>query len=136
MATARIDKYEPLTGGTRAPLLAATIPADIGVVFGVGLNAAGRVVKGAGNTGIIGVMCNSSAKNAGAIVDIGQDMDIVDVAGLTAGTVYWADGVTGLLASGVAGSGAIPAAGAGSSVGSQRIGFTVEADRLVVRVGK
>lgn len=136
MATARIDKYEPLTGGTRAPLLTATVPGDLNVVFGVGLNANGKVVKGAGNTGIIGIICNSSAKNAGAIVDVMQDGDIVDIVGLTAGTVYWADGVTGALAPGIVGTGAIPAAGAGSTAGSQRIGFTVELDRLVVRVGK
>lgn len=136
MGNARIDKYEPLTGGTRAPLNAATVVGDLGVLFGVGLNANGRVVKGAGNTGIIGVLCNSSAKNAGAIVDVAQDCDIVELPGLVAGTVYWADGVTGLLAAGIVGTGAIPASGTGSTAGSQRIGFTVEADRLVVRVGK
>lgn len=132
----RIDKYEPLTGGTRAPLNVATVPGDLGVIFGVGLNANGRVVKGAGNTGIIGLMCNSSAKNVGAIVDIAQDCDIVDATGLVAGTVYWVDGVTGLLGAGAVGTGAVPAAGAGSTTGSQRAGFTVEADRLVVRVGR
>lgn len=128
----RIDKYEPNIGGTRAPLNAAWTSGDLNTVFAVGLNASGRVVKGAGNTGIIGLLVLTKAKPVGAIVDVMQFCDIVEFPGV-AGTVYYGDGVTGVVAAGVAGGGA-PASGAGTGAGSKKVGATVEADRLVGRV--
>ena len=131
---ARIDKTDSAVGVVRAPLNFAIVEADYDTLIGVGLNAQGRIVKGAGNTGILGVINPSKARTKiGQITDIFVLGDAVDCTGLTAGTVYYADGTTGALAAGVAGTGAAPAAGAGSTPGSVRIGFTVEADRLVIR---
>lgn len=120
----RIDKYEPLTGGTRAPLAAAWSAGDIGVVIGVGLNASGQVVKGAGNSGVIGVVCLQKAYPAGTIVDVMQDGDMVEMTGLTAGTAYYINTTTG----------ALQTAAPGAGVNGVSAGFTVEATRLVVRV--
>lgn len=125
---ARIDKYVPLVSGTRAVLDVPLATADLDKVIGVGLTANGRVVKGPGNTGIIGLLVNSSKSNAaGSVVDV---MSLGDIVGskteFVAGTV-WAV----VDASGVAAplGGANPVIPAGSSY----IGHTVEAGRLVVR---
>lgn len=117
---ANIDKYEPLTGGHRAPLAAAMSGADLRVAHAVGLDANGRVVKGGGNTGVIGVLVLTKAKNAGDIVDVMQDGDVVEMTGLTAGTRYYGqpDGTISTVNTGVP------------------LGWTVEADRLVVRMGR
>lgn len=124
---ARYDKYDPFSGGFRAPLNADWAVADYGVPIGVGLNATGRVVKGAGATGILGVLVvdgrveggvvKSQPKKAGDIVDVMTDGEIVDVASLNAGTAYVANTTTGALA---------------TATGTY-VGFTVEASRLVVR---
>jgi hypothetical protein len=131
---ARIDKTDSAVGVVRAPLNFAIVPGDYDTLIGVGLNAQGRIVRGAGNTGILGVINPSKARTKiGQITDIFVLGDAVDCVGLAAGTVYYADGVTGALAAGAAGTGAAPGSGAGSTAGSTRIGFTVEADRLVIR---
>ena len=117
----RYDKYDPYDGGFRAPLNAAVSAANKNVLYAVSLNSAGRVVVGTtgGQTGIVGVMVSHRPLAVGQIVDVMTDGEIVDVAGLTAGTKY-----------GVAAGGAI-----GTAAGTYRIGHTVEATRLVVRVG-
>jgi hypothetical protein len=131
---ARIDKTDSAVGVVRAPLNFAIVSGEYDTLIGVGLNAQGRIVKGAGNTGILGVINPSKARTKiGQITDIFVLGDAVDCVGLAAGTTYWADGVTGALAAGAAGTGAQPGAGSGSSAGSVKIGFTVEADRLVIR---
>lgn len=124
---ARFDKYEPNGGGHRAPLAAAMNGADLEVIHAVGLDGNGRVVKGSGNTGVIGVLCLTKSKNAGDIVDVMQDGDVVEATGLAAGTRYYgmADGTTtdaNMEADGVTAT--VP------------LGWTVEATRLVVRVGR
>lgn len=113
----RYDKYDPKAGGFRAPLAADFAVGDIKTVFGVGLDANGRVVMGAGNSGLVGVLVLTQAKSAGDIVDIMTNGEITD-ADLTAGTAYFADGTTGAL----------------GATGAAYVGHTVEADRLVVRV--
>jgi hypothetical protein len=120
----RYDKYEPFAGGFRAPLLAAVVSANGFVAYGVGLDSSGRVVLGAGNTGVIGLFIAHGAKAAGDFVDVMTDGEAVDFTGLTAGTVYYANGTTGALET------SAPAAGANKT----RIGQTVEATRMVVRV--
>lgn len=124
---ARYDKYEPLSGGHRAPLAADWLAADLNKVIGVGLNASGQVVKGAGNTGVIGAIVLSKVVLAGKPVDVMQDGEIVEMnvnhAGIVAGTKYYFDAAGALTA-------AAPAAGANGVLA----GWTVEATRLVVRV--
>lgn len=121
---ARYDKYDPISGGFRAPLDADWGAALVGVPTGVGLNANGRIVAGAGNTGVLGVLVVNEPKSAGDVVDPMTDGEIVDVDGLAAGTNYFAAGADGTLGAGA------PAAGTNAT----RVGHTVEATRLVVRV--
>jgi len=122
---ARYDKYNPFSGGFRAPLAANWLDADVAVPVGVGLNANGRIVKGAGNTGIVGVIViDSKGKVAGTVVDTMTAGEIVDCTGLTAGTTYYINDTTGALET------AAPAAG----VNKVLAGRTVEAQRLVVQV--
>lgn len=121
---ARFDKYEPHVGGFRARLEAKWLLADVGVILGVGLNASGRVVKGAAATGVLGVLALGKVRNAQHVVDVMTSGEIVDCVGLTAGTVYYVNAATGVLET------TAPAIG----VNKVRIGHTVEADRLIVRV--
>ena len=118
---ARYDKYDPISGGFRAPLNADWLDADVGIPFAVGLNASGKVVKGAGTTGVRAVLVvDAIGKKANDIVDCMTAGEIVDVTSpaLAAGTKY----------AGVAATGVIAASGVGSEVG-----YTVEATRLIVR---
>lgn len=114
---ARFDKYDPISGGFRARLAANWAAEDVGVVVSVGLDANGHVVKGAGNSGVKGVVALGLARPAGHTIDVMTDGEIVDCEGLTAGTSYYmnddgtVDNATGVY-----------------------LGHTVEADRLVVRV--
>lgn len=119
----RYDKYEPKGGGFRAPLAANMTAAQVDVTLGVGLDVNGRVViGGGGNTGFVGVVSIPRQLNAGDIVDVMTHGEIVEAA-LAAGTTYYlaADGTLATAA---------PAAG----VNAVRVGRTVEADRLIVRV--
>lgn len=152
---ARYDKYDPVISGFRAPLAANLTltasasngvngPAGIGPV-GVSLDANGRAVVGgdgtaksivgvlvknmpmgaiAGSAQLAGIVAAPAGAQAGDIVDVMTDGEITDVAGLAAGTVYYADPTTGALTA------VAPAAG----VNGCRVGHTVEATRLVVRV--
>lgn len=124
MGTARYDKYNGMVGGFRAKLNAAWDESSVGIPFGVGLNASGRVVKGAGNTGVLAVLVIDEPKPAGEVVDNMTQGEIVDCESLTAGTAYFANASTGVI------SASAPAAGDNGV----RVGATVEADRLVVRV--
>lgn len=117
---ARYDKYEPKAGGFRAALNADMVK-NAGNPLGVGLNTSGRVVVGAGNTGVLGVIVITKDMKAGDIVDIMTDGECVDLAGFTAGTVYTANTTTGVLSNGAASATQTP------------IGYTVEATRLIVR---
>jgi hypothetical protein len=137
---ARFDKYDPISGGFRAPLQAAISSTsgpgatnEIGVVRCVSLNANGRVVigtplaAGAGLGGLVGVIVADKAMPAGAIIDVMTAGEIVEftlddgTSAAASGTVYTsdADGGYGTTAPGAA---------------NGRIGHTVEATRLVVRV--
>lgn len=113
----RYDKYDPKAGGFRAPLADDFAAADRETIFGVGLDANGRVVKGAGNTGVVGVLVLTQAKTAGDIVDVMTNGEITD-AGLAAGTAHYAANADGAVA----------------DSGNVYVGHTVEGDRLVVRV--
>lgn len=122
---ARYDKYNGLVGGFRAKLNADWVAGDVGVPFGVGLNGSGRVVKGAGSTGVLAVLVCDEAYPAGTVVDCMTAGEIVDIdsPALAAGTVYYAAAATGVIST------TAPAAGSNLT----RVGHTVEADRLVVR---
>lgn len=114
----RYDKYEPYAGGFRAPLAADTVAGDEFKLFAVGLDAQGRVVKGAGNSGIQGAYIAHGPKKAGDIVDVMTSGEIVEMTGVTAGTQLY----------GVAADGTVNTVNTGT-----KLGVTVEATRLVVR---
>ena len=123
----RYDKYDPISGGFRAPLAVDWLKADEGTPFGVSLDANGRVVKGtAGQTGLVGVLVvdltqgTIQNKLAGDIVDVMTAGEIVECVGLIAGERY-----------GSAADGAIA-----PTAGNLAVGHTVEAARLIVRVTK
>lgn len=112
---ARFDKYDPVSGGFRGPLAADIISAQVGTVIGVSVNGSGQIAVGGASQR--GVICPTRAMAAGEPIDVMTEGEIVDMAGLTAGTAYGAQADGDL------------AAGNG-------VGFTVEAWRLIVRVGR
>lgn len=131
---ARYGLYQPYVGNFRAYLNADWVAADIGKLYGVGLNSSGLIVKGAGQSGIIGVWVATREflVNNDEPIDIMHDGEINEfgpTAGVpgtdfgAAGTAYYANGTTG----------AISATSAANAV---FVGHTVEADRLIVHVGQ
>jgi hypothetical protein len=92
-------------------------------MIGVGLDVNGLVVPGAGQTGVVGILILTMNKGAGDIVDVMTDGEVVE-AGLAAGTTYFAAAADGVI------SASAPAAGAAGV----KVGHTVEAGRLIVRV--
>jgi hypothetical protein len=124
---ARYDKYDPMAGGFRAPLAAAWLLADVARPIGIGLNASGQVVKGAAQSGIVGVLILTKVRPAGYIVDTMTAGEIIEwdpvTAGTagTAGTIYYADPTTGVINSTLAD-------------GKTRVGHTSEGTRLICRV--
>lgn len=136
----RYDKYEPYANGSRAQLAAdwPRVDAITGVPYGVGFDATGKIVKGAGTSGIVGVLVlvqatqNDGIKfRAGKWVDFMTSGDIVEwsttagVAGVAATNYYI-----------VAATGAIVAGGAAPATGQIYLGTTAEAERLIVRYNK
>lgn len=115
---ARIDKTDSAIGVFRAPLNAAYTGAAAAI--GVGLNSSGRVVVGAGQTGIVGIIVSPYDKAAGDVIDVLTAGELVEFGGAAA-TVYTANTTTGVISNGAASATQVP------------IGFTVEADRLIVR---
>lgn len=115
---ARIDKTDSAVGVVRALIATDLLLADYDTVIAVGLDSSGKVVKGAGQTGIIGVVIpGSTVHRAGQVADIFKLGDVVECAGLTAGTKYYATSA-GVLTS--------------TATSNTYVGFTVEADRLVL----
>lgn len=136
----RIDKYDPKSGGFRAPLNAALTatsgPAgvtDLNRVLVVALNGSGRLIKATTAASAVGVICIGSPKAAGDIVDVMTNGEIVELAAAdlqtgspAAGSKYVLDTTASRLA-------LIGTPAAGTNVFF--VGTTVEAGRLVVRTG-
>lgn len=124
---ARIDKTDSAIGVFRAPLAADYAGSETPVAVGLDVN--GRVVLGAGNTGIVGLLVrppiNPQAPlmpyKAGTQVDVLTTGELVEFGGV-AGTKYTASTVDGTVSSAAASATQIP------------VGHTVEATRLVVRI--
>lgn len=67
----RIDKSDPKVGSFRAGLAADWVDADINKVWAFGLNGSGLAAKGAGTSGILGVVIRTKkGEKAGDIIDI------------------------------------------------------------------
>lgn len=77
---ARFDKYDPFSGGFRAPLNAAIASADVGKIYAVAINGSNRVIRtGIGATAdIVGVICAVRPMVAGDIVDVMTHGEIVE----------------------------------------------------------
>ena len=142
---ARYDKYDPISGGFRARLAANLTLTNGAFIGAVSLNSAGRAVVGtAGQSGLVGVVVKNAARGpvgqwdtstssgtpnanapvgalAGDVVDVMTAGEIVDLdpTDFPAGTEVYAT-----------------AAGALTTTEgtNTKIGWTVEAGRLVVRV--
>lgn len=121
--TWRWDKTDPVDT-IRGRLAVDWLAADVGEIIGVGFNASGLMVKGAGTTGVIGVAIFSQAYKAGKAVDAVKrgeavgGVNIVPATAAIAGRSY-SIGATGTKTAeldGVRGT----------------LGFTAELDRLVV----
>lgn len=122
---ARFDHADSTIGIVRAPIDANFVQGDWDEVIPVGINGVGHAVKGAGQTGVIGVVVpGRTVYRAGQIADIMQKGDIVDCEGLAAGTKYYAT-ATGELTDAADDGETEPTA-------NTYVGYTVEADRLVV----
>lgn len=130
----RVDKASPKAGGSRAPLAAEWGADNVGKLFGVGLNSQGQVVKGAGNSGIVGVMTLTKNYPARTVVDIMFNGHIVEF-GPTAGDPGVDFGLAGTAYYAKAADGEIVAA-ADAEVGDTYVGFTVHNRRLVVNVSR
>lgn len=131
----RFDKYGPFVGGFRAQLaVALTAATDFvggtlaggGKVWAVGLDATGKVVKGAGVTGVVGVICPVRPMAVNEAIDVmtyGEigDFTLQSGAAAAAGTRYF----------GVAADGTYSTVNTGT-----HLGWTAEAGRLIVRVSR
>lgn len=109
---ARIDQ---LKSSFRAPAGTA-IPG--GVVTAVMLNAGGSVVPSgtAAGQGAVGVCCPGGTIASGEIISVIRDGEIVEFGGTVSGTFY----------GGVSGSVSV------TSTNATKVGYTVEASRLIV----
>lgn len=121
----RFDKYEPKAGGFRAILEDPIVAADADKVFGVSVNASGRVQRdSAAVADIVGVICPTRAMNAGEAIDVmtsGEIVEFTTTAGVasTAGTRYFA----------AIADGAITTTNTG-----KLIGRTLEIGRIIIRM--
>lgn len=122
---ARYDKYTGVAGGFRVESATTQAEANYDRPIGVGVDANGLGhVKSAQQSGFVGVtVVDRTKRRTGDILDVMTAGEIVDCEGLTAGTTYYLDGAGELTAT-------APAAG----VNGVKVGHTVEAWRLVVRV--
>ena len=128
---ARYDKVVPKNGVYRATLASDYPPADVEKIIGVGHDANGRLVKGAGVSGITAVLVLTKAYNAGTRVDPMTSGEIVEF-GPTAGVPGTDFGLPGkVYYSDAAGNIVVKPA---DTTGLTRVGHTVEGQRLVVRV--
>lgn len=116
---ARVDKTDSAVGVVRAALAADIPQARWNTPIGMGINAAGLAVVGAGNTGIVGVaIFDRTNYKTAQIADIFVLADVVGCEGLTAGTAYYSAAADGAMT---------------TTTTDTPIGWTVEADRLIVR---
>lgn len=123
---ARYDKYDPVSGGFRAPLAAAITSGDVGKIFAVALNSSGQVIRtGIATNPVVGVICPHKTFAAGDIIDV-----------MTSGEIVGAEATSGAaLNAGAAVYGHADGTINNTATSGKLVGVTVEADRLVVRIG-
>lgn len=123
----RFDKYDPVSGGFRAPLLAAITSTDVGKIQGVSINTSGQVViGGSAETAIEGLICPHKVFAAGDMIDVMTSGEIVE-ATYTAGTAFTAGAAAFV-------TGTTGAVNITSGAGTKKVGRMIELDRMIVRV--
>lgn len=137
----RFDKYDPRDGGFRAPLNAAwtatsgpSAVTDLNRILVVSLNGSGRLIKAASAVTGVGVVIATRPMAAGEMIDVMTDGEIVELDGadIQGGTAA-AAGAHLILDTTASRLAAIGTPAGGTNV--LRIGWTVEATRLIVRLG-
>lgn len=124
----RFDKYDPFSGGFRAPLNAAILAADVGKIQAVSINTSGRaVIGGAAETAVMGLICAVRAMAVGEIIDVMTHGEIVEATktggtAWSAGDIVYAHGTTG-------GVGVVDAVSTSGKV----VGKMLTTTRMVVR---
>jgi len=121
---ARVDKTESSVGVVRGTLNIDIPQAEWNKMRAVGVNSTGKIVLGAGQSGIRGIaIVDRTNYRAGRRVDIFKLGEIIlDGADLlVAGTAYTANTTTGVISS------------AAASASQIAIGYTIEADRFVIQ---
>lgn len=132
---ARYDKSSPFNSTFRAHVATDYPDADLGKLFAVGLDSAGKIAKGGGQTGIIAVLvCTDKPGVVGprrqvSRLDPMKSGEVTDF-GPTSGTPGVTFGVAGTNYFGHA-DGTIDATKGADGV---YVGTTVEPDRLIVNV--
>lgn len=128
-AFCRIDKYEPMGGGFRAPLSFAIVADDVGKCFGVSLNSSGRAVLGGGAAlAIKGVICAVRPMAIGDIIDVMTDGEITGYTDNAGAAVAGGADLYAAIATGVI--------SVTSTSSPQYVGHTAEAGRFIVRVAR
>jgi len=121
----RIDKYDPYSGGFRAPLGFTISLADIDKIYAVEIDSAGKAILATGTTTVSGVVVPVRPMGLNEIIDVMTAGEIED-ATMTSGTAF----TLGAPAFAHAGGNVDSTSGSGVVVG-----ITVaNARRLVVRV--
>jgi hypothetical protein len=121
---ARIDKTESSVGVVRGTLNIDIPQADWNKLRAVGVNGSGKVVLGAGTSGVRGIaVFDRTNYRAGQRCDIFKlgEFVLTDADILAAGTSYTANTTTGVITS---------AAVSGTQVA---VGYTHETDRFVIQ---
>jgi hypothetical protein len=132
---ARYDQSDPINSTFRVDIAANYPDANLGKLYGVGLDSSGKLIIGAGQDGICGVLVlNQKPGRVGPLrevprVDVmfsGEITDFGPTAGVpgtdfgVAGTAYYSDAAGNITSTWAA--------------GSWFVGRTVEPDRLIVNV--
>ena len=130
---ARVDKYDPITGGFRAHIAENFDDTKIGKLYGWGIDANGKAVIGAGQSGVVGVwvvterpgvvgplreVSRIDIMREGCITDFCATADTPGVDVGVAGTKYFCNAAGEISTTGGA--------------GTYYVGCTVEPDRLEV----
>lgn len=124
---ARIDKADSTVGVVRADLGEDIPLASMDTILGVGLNTLGRALRGKANTGVIGLINpGKKVRLAGKRIDIFKTGEVVECEGLAPGRKAYADHATGVVST--------PAAPPADLTAVTVVGYTVEADRLIIQL--
>ena len=120
----RFDKYDPVSGGFRAPLLAAIAAANVGKVQAVAINTSGKVIiGGAAETAIIGLICPVRPMAINDVIDVMTHGEIVE-ATTTGGVAFTAGALVYAHADGTIDN---------TATAGKIVGKLIELTRIVVR---